>query len=367
MRVGFTGNTESPIFRAWVYEMRARGIDAVAIGPEHPSWDIAWAPIILRPPRVRGLGLGRRDIARQVVAACRDHGIDVLHSHEARRHAFWARSSGFRPRVVSCWGSDVLRLGETPLGHRVGVRMALRSADAVLAGSQVLLEAAVAAGARRSRCRLIGWGVDLDVYRRMPESRARIRAEWGFEDRVVVVSTRQHKPLYRIPLIIEGFAQALQERSDLALVVVGDGPETARAKSRAEELGVSEAVRFVGAVPHDSWPAMPDVLSGGDLYVSVPETDGGPLSVLEAMACELPVVASDIPAMREWIDGEGTGVLVQPTDAAVAAGILEARDSAEPMGSAARRYVENRHDRRQEMDAAASLYRSLLAGEQVHG
>ncbi|MBN2839410.1 MAG: glycosyltransferase [Coriobacteriia bacterium] len=366
MRVGFTGNAESPIFRVWVDEMRKRGIDAVAIGPEYPSWDVEWAEIALRPPRIRGVGLGRRDIARQLASICRDGRIDVLHSHEARRHAFWARSSSFRPRVVSCWGSDVLRLHQTPLGHRLGVRMALHSADAVLVGSKVLLRAAVAAGARKSRCHLVGWGVDLEIYQRRPDARARIRAEWGFEDRVVVVSTRQHRPLYRIPLIIEGFAEALRQKPNLALVISGEGPETPRLRVLAESLQLGESVRFIGAVPHDGWPSMADVLSGGDLYCSVPETDGGPLSVLEAMACELPVVASDIGVMREWIEPGVSGVLTQPTAADVAAAMLAVVSSLPVLSQGARRYVESSHERAREMDAAVDLYVRLVAERRTH-
>ncbi len=360
MRVGFTGNSESPIFRAWVDEMERRGIEPLVISPEKPSWDVEWAQIVLRAPGVRGLGIGRRDIARQMTSVCRESRVDCIHSHEARRHAFWARASGFRPRVVSCWGSDVLRLGETPLGHRIGVNMALHTADAVLVGSNVLLGAAVAAGARRSRCALIGWGVDLDAYRRRVEARERIRAEWGFDNRKVVISTRQHRPLYRISLIIEGFAAAREVEPDLALVVVGEGSETPRLRALAESFDLGMAVRFIGAVPYSGWPTMPDVLSGGDLYCSVPETDGGPLSVLEAMACELPVVASRIPVMTEWIRSGVNGVLVSPSAGDVAAGILETRAALSVLGKGARAYVESNHDRSREMEAAVELYSRLM-------
>lgn len=361
MRIGYMGNIESPNMRVWIEEMRERGADAVALTLNQPSWNVEWAHIEISQPPVRGLGLGRRMIARQVAQLCELRGIDVLHNHGADRYAFWARGSRVRPRVITCWGSDVLRLSTKPIGHRFGVRMALRSADAITVGSQHLLDAAVRAGARKESCLLVGWGVDTASFQRDEQARVRIRGEWGFQDRAVVVSARLHKPLYRIDLIIRAFAVARQRDPKLALVVAGWGSETQRLQTLVDELGLGTDVHFMGRVAGDDWPSMVDVYSGADVFCSIPETDGGPLSVLEAMSCELPAVVSDVPVMREWITHFESGLIWQDgTESGLADLLILAAASDESMGRQARRYVLEHHERTAEMDRVHGLYERLV-------
>ncbi|MBE0417157.1 MAG: glycosyltransferase family 4 protein [Coriobacteriia bacterium] len=362
LRVAYTGNFESSITRIWIDEMRRRGVEPVALSVQRPSWEIEWAPIVLRRPRVRGLGFGRRDIANQIRNACRTHSIDVLHSHEARLNAFWASWSGFHPHVVSCWGSDVLRLEGMSAEYLRRLRRALSTADAVTCGSQHLVGSAVGAGARRELCVRVGWGVDTATYRPDMESRRLVREQWCAGERPVVLSTRQLKPLYRIDAIIWAFSLARRENRELFLVVAGDGPERGHLERLAAELGVAGHVLFTGHVPYQGWPTMADVLRGGDVYCSVPETDGGPLSVLEAMATALPVIASDIPVMREWIVGGRNGLLWGGGEEALAELMMLGLVSRQAIGGAAREFVQTHHERRKEMDRVREMYDRLIEG-----
>jgi hypothetical protein len=97
VRVGYTGNLNHQNARVWLQEMAGRGVEPVAMTEERPTWDVEWAPLVIKAPPVRGLGLGRLGIARMMGKACADARIDLLHSHEVRLEAFWARSSGFHP------------------------------------------------------------------------------------------------------------------------------------------------------------------------------------------------------------------------------------------------------------------------------
>ena len=361
MRVGYMGNIEHQNTRVWLEEMAARGVEPVAICETAPSWDVEWAPLRVEPPRVRGLGLGRLSITRNLAAICRDRRLDILHNHQANRHAMWARSSGFRPRVITCWGSDVLLIGEKTREVRAGVRRALSSADAVTVGSHHLLEAAVAAGARRDRCVLVGWGVDTERFQRDETARARIRTEWGFEERIVVLSNRMLKPLYRVDAIVRAFAIARAASPALALVIAGSGPEEEHLRTLSVELGVADDVRFIGLVTRDAWPLMTDVLSGADAYCSVPYSDGGPLSVLEAMSMELPIVASDVPVMREWLIPDKSGILWDGLDEeGLASHILTVASVGDTMGARGRAFVVSHHDRALEMDRVKGMYERLL-------
>ncbi len=366
MRIGYMGNMESPNTRVWIEEMRARGVHAVAISQEKPSWGIEWAPLVIEPPRVRGIGLGRIEIARGLSRACTESRIDILHNHQANRHASWARLSGFRPRVITCWGSDVLRIRERSLAHRAAIRMALANADAITAGSAHLTSAAVDAGACRERCLTVGWGVDTQRFCRDVGSRNRLRTAWGLADRRILLSTRLLTSLYCVDSIVRAFSLALAIEPSLALVVAGEGPERERLERLAHDLGVAEGVRFLGGVYGREWPATADVYSGADVFCSIPLSDGGPLSVLEAMSSELPVVARDLPVMREWITPDETGLLWSGSDESeLARLLLAALEQAEHMGTKARAYVCAEHERSREMDRVLGLYEQLMRNKGV--
>ncbi|HYL79884.1 MAG TPA: glycosyltransferase [Candidatus Acidoferrum sp.] len=124
------------------------------------------------------------------------------------------------------------------------------------------------------------------------------------------------------------------------MLLVGRGPEEASLRSCASSLGVAARVEFVGeqgdVVPY---------LHRMDVYVQSSVAEGMPNSVLEAMACGLPVVATSVGGTLELVlDGE-TGLLVPPGDPAALADamlkLLEARELAEALGRAGRARVES--------------------------
>jgi glycosyltransferase involved in cell wall biosynthesis len=132
---------------------------------------------------------------------------------------------------------------------------------------------------------------------------------------------------------------------DAVLMLVGDGDLREQLGRLALELGLSERVRFVGAVPHDR---LPSYYAAADLLVmpsSPPESFG--VVLIEAMACATPVIAHDIPGVRSVVGAGEDGLLVKPGDLAdlsakietlLADGTLRAR-----MGAAGRRKVEQRY------------------------
>jgi glycosyltransferase involved in cell wall biosynthesis len=216
------------------------------------------------------------------------------------------------------------------------------------------------AGARPETCRLVGWGVDTAEFKPNAEARQRVRQELGVtDDEVVVLSTRQLSPLYRVSSVIEAFAAALARRDDLVLVVLDDGPDRAKLEKLAHKLGVTDRVRFTGYIE-----TMPDALAAGDLVVSVPASDGAPMSLIEAMAVGLPVVGSDLPPYREWLKPGVTGVLWsgdEVTDLADA--ILAAIIDSPGRGDAARARICAQAEQSEQLDRVIALYSALVAGE----
>ncbi|MFH1679850.1 MAG: glycosyltransferase [Candidatus Eisenbacteria bacterium] len=143
-----------------------------------------------------------------------------------------------------------------------------------------------------------------------------------------------------IDVLLEAFARLRKERPEAALVVVGDGSLRGELEERARLLGLGDAVRFAGSVPDAGV-----VLSRLDLFVLASRWEGLPLTLLEAMAAGVPVVATSVDGTVEAVRQGTDGLLVPPEDPealhrAIAAALSEPGASRERAESARRRVVE---------------------------
>src|SRR5207237_7890422 len=121
------------------------------------------------------------------------------------------------------------------------------------------------------------------------------------------------------------------------LLHVGEGPELAVLKRYASTLGLSDAVTFAGYAPQHDMPAF---YRTADVFALTSDFDNSPNVVLEAMACGLPIVSTDVGGLREFVDAD-VGELAPPRDAgAVAAALLRV------LSTAARAESAGRHNRR---------------------
>ncbi|MBO9714535.1 glycosyltransferase family 4 protein [Sphingomonas sp.] len=134
------------------------------------------------------------------------------------------------------------------------------------------------------------------------------------EAREVVVVARL-VPKKGIDLLIRAFAQA--ELSGWRLVIAGDGPERAGLEALALELGIAERTEFRGAQPHAKCL---EAIAAGGIFVLPCRTatngdkDGIPVVLMEAMAAGRSVISGDLPAIRELIEDQVSGLLVPPDD-----------------------------------------------------
>jgi glycosyltransferase involved in cell wall biosynthesis len=160
------------------------------------------------------------------------------------------------------------------------------------------------------------------------------------ENAIVVGTVARLDAVKAVDVLLAGIAAArarLQGRP-LVAVVVGAGREGDRLRARVASLGLDGVVRFPGAVED-----APGLFGGWDLYASASRVEGLPLALLEAMACRLPVVATDIPGHRRLVEHGVTGLLVPVDDAAALGDAIAvlARSAERPaMGEAGRRRVE---------------------------
>ncbi|HEV2429841.1 MAG TPA: glycosyltransferase family 4 protein [Thermoplasmata archaeon] len=211
---------------------------------------------------------------------------------------------------------------------------------------------------RGRRTEVIPSMVDLDRFQPSIEGGA-VRERLGLRDRRVLLFTGRLVPHKGVDLLLRALP-SLPE--DVALVVVGRGPELDGLRGLARRLGVSDRVRFC---PEVSDRELPSYLRAADLFVfpSQNRLEGFGLAVAEAMASGLPVVIADMPGVREVIDPGVEGLLVEPLIASdLVARITELLDDPgrrARMGAAGRRRAEARYGQATVVDALLRVYGAL--------
>jgi glycosyltransferase involved in cell wall biosynthesis len=270
---------------------------------------------------------------------------------------------GIHPRIGVAWGSDIY------MTNRATVRMAiaaiqqsafLRGCDAVIAPSRDLVRAAIDAGAHASQTNHVPFGVDLDVFRPGPDPLA-LRAKLGLDGYRVVLSNRTIAPIYNQATMVEALAQLDADVIVLMTSYLAQPSEVEAVVRRARELHVDDRVRILDRVDDDT---VPELYRLADVVVSLAGSDGGPITILEAMACGRPIVATDLPGVREWLADLDPGALVPVADAAATAAAIRGALDLSPAERRAlarrqRALVERRANRESAFDMAEALHRLL--------
>jgi glycosyltransferase involved in cell wall biosynthesis len=265
-------------------------IDGIA-GPRRRIRVAPWLPDALRYPMA--VPAVRRMIG--------DFKPDLVNAHFIPNYGVIAAGTGFRPWILTTWGSDVMVLpGRSPF-QMVRARTVIRRASAITSDAHVMTQRLVELGAQPDRITTFPMGVDRRAFFSGVSDRG--------ED-LRLVSDRKLEDVYNIETILAAVPYILRSEPKATLTVAGDGRSAARLRETAERLAPS-AIRFVGNMAH---AAMPDLLRVNHVYVSVSLSDTTSVSLLEAMACGLFPVVSDIPANREWIVHGTNGFVVPARD-----------------------------------------------------
>ena len=287
-------------------------------------------------------------LASRIVQVARDVGLDIIHAHYAVPHATAAYlakqilerpGSGRVPRVITTLhGTDITLVGSDH-SYAETVAFSIDESDGVTAVSESLRTDTYRALSVTKPISVIPNFLDCDVYHRIPAPSLRERyCGSGCEKLVIHVSN--FRPVKRVSAVVEVFARIAQ-KVQARLLLVGDGPELAPALDTAKSLGVAKLVDALG----EQDQIIP-LLSISDLFLLPSAQESFGLAALEAMACEVPVVASRVGGLHEVIDHGVTGFLHEPADiegmAASGVALLTDPDLHAKVASAGRRSVRKR-------------------------
>ena len=276
-------------------------------------------PLFEHPPYNLALTVAMERVAKQ-------YSLDVLHAHYAVPHATSAwmakemiGNDAFRI-ATTLHGTDITLVGQDP-SYRSITEFSIRRSDGLTAVSDYLRRETIQHfNVSPSAIRTIPNFVDLEKYRRdaYPCHRARLAPE----GEKIITHISNFRPVKRVEDVVRIFARIARE-TPARLVLVGDGPDRGRAEERAHDEGVADKVWFLGK--QDS---VAELLACSDLFLLPSESEAFGLVALEAMACGVPVVATDVGGVSEVV-GHGTSGYLAATgevDEMAAAGLRLLRD-----------------------------------------
>lgn len=287
-----------------------------------PKVGMAWTPGSLFRTAMREV--------RRLQAAGRT--FDVIDAHyvypDGVAAARLGRALGL-PVVITGRGTDLTLIPDDARA-RAEILRAAHEAAALVTVCEDLRQRLVALGAPEAKTIVLRNGVDLELFR--PQDRLQSRAALGGEG-FTLLSVGGLIPRKGHDLVIE----ALTHLPDCRLLIAGGGPSRQELEAQARRLGVTDRVRFLGEIPHAE---LPQLYSAADVFVLASSREGWANVLLEAMACGVPAVATDVNGASEVIRAPAAGRLMPERTPGSLVETLGRLRAAMPAREDTRRYAE---------------------------
>lgn len=311
-------------------------------------------------------------LIRRLARTLREEGIDVVHSHNWGTFLYANLAARLAGRPVLVHGEH----GRDTRDHESGWKRDLvwnvlkGSVGRFVAVSEnIAQDMAVMMKVPREKIVWIPNGVDTTLFRTdLPRESIRRSLGFGPERRIAgtvgwLREVKDHETLIR------AFFRVKESVPESVLMIIGKSPDASRIgrlRRMAAERGLEDTVLFLGERTD-----IPELLSAMDVYVNSSVYEGMSNTILEAMACGKPVVATRVGGNPMIVEDGTTGILVPPRDEASLAdavlAVFNDAGRAAGMGEAGRRRVESRHSMTRMIDMNQDLYRACLGAGSPHG
>jgi len=278
---------------------------------------------------------------------------DLVHAGPIQTCAFIAVLAGANPVLTMSWGFDLMDDVHKGQMWEYATHYTLKRSTFFTSDANVTRDRAVAYGMDASKTIVFPWGVDLEHFAKKEE-----RAK---SDVFTLFCNRSWESRYGVDVLAKAFAKVAQQRDDVNLLLLNGGSQGSMLRSIFMKGNVLDRVNFGGQVSQTDLPRWYHM---ADLYISPSHVDGSSVSLMEALACGLPCLVSDIPANKEWVFENENGWLFRDGDVDhLAEKILAAMNQREKLpgiGAAGRRSAEKRADWKKNAEALMDVYRSLV-------
>lgn len=287
--------------------------------------------------------------------ALREFKPDILHAHYATSYGLIGALSGFHPYIISVWGEDVYKFPNASGLHKSLLKYNLKKADEILSTSDIM----------RNETRkythkdimVTPFGVDTTEFRKKEVEKDK--------DTIYIGTIKSIEDKYGIKYIIEATKLLLprMKHKKLKVLLVGSGTRIDHYKAIVKAEKLEDVIEFTGRVSFSEISNYHNLLDVF-LNVSVDDSESFGVAVVEAMACETPVVVSDVGGLKEVVGLGEYGVIVKKKDAEAIATAVEKiiNDEAyvKMITAKAREHVMKKYDFNVCLDKMIHIYKTHL-------
>ncbi len=235
-----------------------------------------------------------RNTYQQLTKIIKEKKPEIIHAHQVNRLAFICSlvAKKFKiPFVLTAWGSDVLLVPKVSFFHKLIVSKTLKNAFKITADSQSMIDAMLEMEPDKQKYELAQYGIE--PIESLPKQK-------------IIYSNRLLKPNYRIDAVINYFSEFQKKHPEYELWIAATGEKEDELKKLAESICATDSYKFLG------WQDPAEnraIYAQAEIYISIPESDGTSVSLLEAMSADCTCIVSDIAVSKEWIQDGENGVV----------------------------------------------------------
>jgi glycosyltransferase involved in cell wall biosynthesis len=368
VKLCFLSDARAEHTRRWTRFFALRGHETHLITWNTTHLD-GYAPVILhvlkKPfasaslvPRIANL-ISLYRSARKIILNMRP---DVIHAHSMGSYSWLAWAIGYRPYVLSPWGTDVLVDAVRSRANRWLTLRAARGSHRIVCDGRHIEERLAEWSISPKKIDCIPFGTDVDVFAPLPQGEIPppVVPSWG--QAPIVLSTRTLTPVHDVATFVRMIPLVRCLCPEARFVMVGGGGEQRTLEALVDQLGVREVVHFAGHLVEEE---MVRYLRGSAVYVSSSLMDAGLAgSTAEAMACGLPVVTTDNADNALWVqEGEGGYLVPNGNSAHMAEKVVLLLHNSRlryKMGQFNRRVIVEKNNTVVEMAKVESIYEGLI-------
>ncbi len=293
------------------------------------------------------------------------YDLDILHVHYAIPHSvsallaqqMLAERGRKLPFVTTLHGTDITLVGSDP-SYKPITRFGIERSDGVTAISDYLKEVTISEIGVKNHIEVISNFVNCDIYKRTEKDVAE-RSNFAAPGERILVHLSNFRPVKRIMDVIEVFDRVRKE-VPARLLLIGDGPDRSKAEWLTVQKGIHDKVNFLGKLDR-----VIGKLAISDVMLLPSEMESFGLAALEAMACEVVPIASNVGGLPEVIEHGVSGFLEPVGDvdamAADAIALLKNEEALRTMGAAARKRAHSRFCANDVVKKYEEFYRRTLA------
>ncbi|MBC8526083.1 MAG: glycosyltransferase [Candidatus Cloacimonetes bacterium] len=259
---------------------------------------------------------------------------DILHSHWATSYGIVGSFINYHPFIVSVWGSDIYEFPYKSIIHKWLIKRVLKSADRICSTSIVMSKEI--AKFTNKKIFVTPFGVDVEKFKPPKQESNKKYFTIG------TIKSLEEK--YGLEYLIRAFAILKKQLNDkkIKLEIYGKGSQEEYLKKLSYDLGLSNVIGFKGYISHD---LVPEKFQCFDIAVfpSISDSESFGVAAIEAQACGVPVVVSNVGGLPEVVNNGKTGFVVPPKDSYIIAKkilyLYENKNIRKKMGNTARKFV----------------------------